>query len=60
MGKGANEKTAVVSFRVREYERHLLQAAAARRDVFLSDWLREATLDALRQELEAERGEGAA
>lgn len=55
MSSNENGKTAVVSFRVREFEAHMLRAAAARRNVFLSDWVRDAAMVAVRQELGAEQ-----
>ena len=51
MAHDENGRTTVVSFRVAEYERHLLQAAASRRGLFLAEWIRKAAIEALRREL---------
>ena len=46
------ERTETVAFRVSLMEKFLLQAAAARRGNVMSDWLRTATNDAVKREIE--------
>lgn len=44
-------KRETVAFRVPEDRKHMMRAAAARRDEFLSDWLRRAADAQLRREI---------
>lgn len=44
-------KPETVAFRVPEDRKHMMRAAAARRDEFLSDWLRRAAEEQLRREI---------
>lgn len=51
-GPDSRQPESVVSFRVPEHRKHLMRAAAAERDLFLSEWLRRATDRELQRQMD--------